>query len=183
MQHCWKLTLCVIVAWIHCQFVSKLEFRVLVELFSISRLQRASSQSVRAVSVHFVPVWNCVTSGIMLTWLYLVLEVGSKLELGWSHHSLLLPAGMTHVNRGGLELDWHLKVSYSLAMALFWSCAASTEHFWTAIKQLAADYFCLQHCEVVCDYDYMYDSMSMRWESGRPGWRWRVKLKRRLTVH
>ena len=46
--------------------MSKLEFRVLVELFPISRLQRASSQSVRAISVRFVPVRNCVTSGIML---------------------------------------------------------------------------------------------------------------------
>ena len=46
--------------------MSKLEFRVLVELFAISRLQRASPQSVRAVSVHFVPVRNCITSGIVL---------------------------------------------------------------------------------------------------------------------
>ena len=44
-----------------CQFVSKLEFRVLVELFSI-RLQGPA----RAVSVCFVPVRKCVTSGIRL---------------------------------------------------------------------------------------------------------------------
>ena len=54
---------------VHC----KLEFRVLVlELFSISRLQRASPQSVRAVSVRFYAcpelryVRYCVTSGIVL---------------------------------------------------------------------------------------------------------------------
>ena len=66
-QHCRIFTLCEIVAWIHRQFVSKLELiRVLVELFPISRLQRASSQSVRAVSlsVRFAPVRNCITSGI-----------------------------------------------------------------------------------------------------------------------
>ena len=47
--------------------MSKLEFRVLVvELFSIPRLQCVSSQSVHAVSVHFVSVRNCITSGIAL---------------------------------------------------------------------------------------------------------------------
>ena len=45
------------------QFVSKLEIRVLVELFLISRLQRVSSQSVRADLVCFEPVRNCITSG------------------------------------------------------------------------------------------------------------------------
>ena len=39
---------------------------MLVELFPISRLQHASSQSVRAVSVRFAPVRNCIMSGIML---------------------------------------------------------------------------------------------------------------------
>ena len=38
---------------------------MLVELFSISRLQRASSESVRAVLVRFVSVRNCITSGIV----------------------------------------------------------------------------------------------------------------------
>ena len=65
MQHFRKFTLCEIVPRIHCQFVSKLEFSVLVEMFSISRLQRTSSQSVRAVWVRFAPVQYCVT------WLYL----------------------------------------------------------------------------------------------------------------
>ena len=58
--------------------MSKLEVRVLVELFPISRLQRASSQSVHAVSVRFVPVRNCVTSGIML----LVYTVGCEINSG-----------------------------------------------------------------------------------------------------
>ena len=46
--------------------MSKLEFRELVELFTISRLQCASSQSVCSVSVHFAHVWNCITFGIAL---------------------------------------------------------------------------------------------------------------------
>ena len=62
-----------IVAWILRQFVSKLEFRVLVhvvvELFSISRLQRVCVFTVCAVctvSVRFAPVRNCIPSGIAL---------------------------------------------------------------------------------------------------------------------
>ena len=55
-----NFTLCEIVAWFRHQFVSNLEFKVFVALFSISRLQRASPQSVRAVTVRFV------LSGIVL---------------------------------------------------------------------------------------------------------------------
>ena len=46
--------------------MSKLGFKVLVELLINSIQSPASSQSVRAVSVRFARVRNCITFGIAL---------------------------------------------------------------------------------------------------------------------
>ena len=71
-----NFTLCEIVEWFRRQFVSKLEFRVLVELFSISRLQLAHVSTVCArcfsafcACPELCYVWYCVT------WLYNVFPI------------------------------------------------------------------------------------------------------------